>query len=123
MRLKWSSTGAASSKQRERSRARRPRRRRGGGDDGGGGRFDRRRADRYPFFFSNSRMNSTSAATPSSGKALYSDARMPPTERCPFSPSRPDAVASLSNFFSSSSLGSRNVTFINERLSFCAVPR
>ena len=30
---------------------------------------------------------------------------MPPTERCPFRPSRPAAVASLANFFSSSSLG------------------
>ena len=48
---------------------------------------------------------------------------MPPTERWPLRPSRPAAVASFSNVFSSSSVGSRNVTFISERLSFCAVPR
>ena len=48
---------------------------------------------------------------------------MPPTERWPFRPSSPAAVASLANFFSSSSLGSRNVTFISERLSAAAWPR
>jgi hypothetical protein len=62
------------------------------------------------------------ASTPSSGKALWGDARMPPTERCPFRPSSPAAVASFTNFFSSSSEGSRNVMFISERLAVSAVP-
>ena len=47
---------------------------------------------------------------------------MPPTERWPFNPSSPAAVASLSNVFSSASSGRRKVTFISERLSFSAVP-
>src|SRR6187399_1960873 len=46
---------------------------------------------------------------------------MPPTERWPFSPSSPAAVDSLTNRFSSSSFGSRNVTFISERRSLMNV--
>ena len=40
------------------------------------------------------------------------EARIPPTERWPFSPSNPAAVDSLTNAFSRSSLASRNVTFM-----------
>ena len=48
---------------------------------------------------------------------------MPPTERWPFRPSSFAAFASLTNFFSRSSEGRRNTTFMFERLSGFACGR
>ena len=60
-------------------------------------------------------MYSTSAFTPASGMALYRLARMPPTERWPFRPSSPAALAPFRNSASSDSFGSVNTAFIRER--------
>jgi hypothetical protein len=48
---------------------------------------------------------------------------MPPTERWPFNPSKPAAVDSFANCFSSASLGRRNVTFMSDRSAAFAVGR
>ena len=45
------------------------------------------------------------------------ETRIPPTERCPFSPTMPAFFASAMNCSSSSGLGRRKTTFITDRLS------
>ena len=60
-------------------------------------------------------MKSTSACTPASGMALYSEARMPPTALCPFNASSPAALASATKRASSSASARKNGTFIRER--------
>src|SRR5580698_10184761 len=78
----------------------------------------------YPFLRLNSAIKLTSASTASCPTALYKDARMPPTDRCPASPTSFAAPDSLANFFSISSLppATRNVTFIFDRDAFSIGP-
>jgi hypothetical protein len=60
-------------------------------------------------------ISATSASTPSSGMALYTDARMPPTERCPFSCIRPRLSHAFRNSFSSSGVDMVKGMFITLR--------